>query len=295
LEALKAEKTAQKEKEILARNQAQHKEVPSGPSVPKKEDGKKKGVAVPKQPELAQLSKKAAKRAAAAAREAAAQSNAVVAGPANQPAPVKPSSPKHPRAPRQQPVIPAQASPSIPVPDGSGGIVATGTSPPTGPTIPRRGRPVVSIASRQFEAALGGTGVAVAGGSGGERKSRREREREREKGKEAVAGSPPIDKDIGKSREHGGSRRKEGKAAGRGTNSETAAVTIPTILQRTDGAPPIINILQREGPPQGSQIVALSVTDESETRSVPSGDGVPVRGTSRRWKGRGRGSSSRGS
>nr|GAT49282.1 predicted protein [Mycena chlorophos] len=174
LEALKADKSA---KEAAMKQIAQQK----------RDDLKKKNAAA-----LAAngppMSKKAAKKAAAAAAAAASAqagpSNKPAAGPSNaksvppnNTAKPPPKAPKGPKAaigvPAPAPVASTSAAASAAAPNPS----ANGTIPndPSATVAPKRARPVIGIASRQFEAALSGAGVAASG----ERKSRRERERER--------------------------------------------------------------------------------------------------------------------
>ncbi|KAJ7264440.1 Smg-4/UPF3 family-domain-containing protein [Mycena haematopus] len=195
LEALKAEKAAQKEKESALRQIAQQK--------------KKNAAAAAAQTAStsgAPLSKKAAKKAAAAAAAAAsvapkpgAAGPSKPAGPASaaQPANINaapPRPPKPSKAPRQParvpgpPAVPTDVSVASALNTGPGGTA----EPPA--AAARRTRPVIGLASRQFEAALSGAGVASAAGSvagpGAEqRKSRRERERERAAAAAAAAGS----------------------------------------------------------------------------------------------------------
>ncbi|KAJ7069557.1 Smg-4/UPF3 family-domain-containing protein [Mycena amicta] len=156
LEALKAEKAAQKEKESAIRQIAQQK----------REELKKKNAAAQAQAQAngAPLSKKAAKKAAAAA---------------NKPGPAV-SGPSNAKTTPQQ-TVPVGVNTKPPPKAPKGPKAASSTSGPPPITIndsaaSARPRPVIGVglASRQFEAALSGAGVAP-----GERKSRRERERER--------------------------------------------------------------------------------------------------------------------
>ncbi|KAJ7029287.1 midasin nuclear AAA ATPase [Mycena alexandri] len=241
LEALKAEKAAQKEKETAIRQIAQQK----------RDEAKKKSAAAAApaaSTSNAPLSKKAAKKAAAAAastqaaskagpggagpsKQSAAPSNAINAAP---PRPAK--APKSAR-PQQQaqsqsqripgpPAVPTDVSlasaagaiqsqripgpPAVPTDVSVASAANSGivpNEPPAAPIASRRTRPIIGLASRQFEAALSGAGVAPGAGAGGaERKSRRERERDRA----AASAGTTVDKDAGA----GGS----GAGAGAGAN-----------------------------------------------------------------------------
>ncbi|GLB39800.1 putative smg-4/UPF3 family protein [Lyophyllum shimeji] len=201
LEALKAEKTAHKDKEAILRNHAHYKD-PAILAPPRKEELKKKGAppAKPAEPGPG-TSKKAAKKQAAAASQAASSSAQkpppAPATPAKTPAPanVTPKAPKQPRPPKpaaQTKQPPGGAKPAPPAPviatsaalpvalaaPGAASSAQAGASSPAAAPPARRTRPVIGLASRQFEAALNGVGVGAPGGA--DRKSRRERERERE-------------------------------------------------------------------------------------------------------------------
>ncbi|KAG1886781.1 Smg-4/UPF3 family-domain-containing protein [Suillus subluteus] len=163
LEALKAEKSAQKDKEAILRNHAHYKDT-SAASTARKEEVKKKAAAPTaasqKQPEAkpaAPLSRKAKKAAIAAAAAQKAGSPAQTAptptsaakgasaGHANLPA----------KPPPQAPAVPRQRRPS------HGRQQAPKYRGRTTPTS-RRGRPVVGL-GRHFEAALNGA-VGPSGG-----------------------------------------------------------------------------------------------------------------------------------
>ncbi|KAJ7147176.1 Smg-4/UPF3 family-domain-containing protein [Mycena crocata] len=244
LEALKAEKSAQKEKETALRQIAQAK----------RDEAKKKNAAATTPATLATgapLSKKAAKKAAAAAAAAAAQaSKPGVAGP-SKPTPTvqqaasssanaaPPRPPKPPKAPRPQPRVPGP--PAVPTDVSVASAANAGPSAdPAAAVAPRRTRPVIGLASRQFEAALSGAGVA---GTGAERKSRRDRDRERaataeEKDKE---GGPPAGASGGAPlpRKEKPTRRKDSVSGGiavSNSSGSTPEVRVPSILQRADPA-----------------------------------------------------------
>jgi regulator of nonsense transcripts 3 len=258
LEALKAEKAAQKEKETAIRQIAQQK----------RDEAKKKNANTLITPTAstsgAPLSKKAAKKAAAAAAAAAGSGSAQaqapkpgVAGPskpgpstAQQPPNVNananaapPRPPKAPKAQRQQPRIPGP--PAVPTDVSVASAANTGITNEPPAAAPRRMRPVIGLASRQFEAALSGAGVA-----GGERKSRRERERERAAAAAAEEGAPAAHSANGSGGAGGGAsappprkekppRRKDSVSGGvpvstASGSSNGAEVRVPSILQRTD-------------------------------------------------------------
>lgn len=209
MEALKAERSAQKDKEAILRNHAHYKDANAvglgGSSQSKKEDGKKKALPpAHKEPAKSSdphTSKKAAKKAAAAAK-AAAQGQTPIASnssqtkdaqppqtgaPANPPPKQKPvpSTPKAPRANRERQGSRGAASAAADAGKVALPSVGSNPAPAATPAVPvsesgaasssqpvanssRQGRPVVGLASRQFEAALSG---AVGG------KPRREREK----------------------------------------------------------------------------------------------------------------------
>lgn len=169
---------------------------------------------------------------------------------------------------------------------------------PAIPVTSRRTRPVIGMASRQFEAALNGAGV------GTERKSRRERGKDKD-------GGATGDKDKGMSlprKERGGKRRETGGGPGVAVFGVTPPAKIPSILQRTDGAPP--TILQRETPsiftqvgdgetsgtgvlgsPAGASLPAVGMAADVVTANPDAGGGG---GRGRRGRGRGRGGRVRG-
>jgi regulator of nonsense transcripts 3 len=148
LEALKAEKQAQKDKEAIIRNHAHYKDLTNGPppSVLRKEEKRK---------------------AAARPSRKHAVKNIKGAAPAPAPAPA-PKPPKDTPTPSvTAATAPAPAQPQVN--DGAPSVVASA----------RRGRPILGLGSRQFEAALSGVGAA-----GGRKRA--------EKSKEETPGAPDL-------------------------------------------------------------------------------------------------------
>ncbi|KAJ7594258.1 Smg-4/UPF3 family-domain-containing protein [Mycena floridula] len=247
LEALKAEKAANKDKEAILRNHAHYKDqtILAGPR-PKKED-KKKPPPTAKPGDSPPLGKKAAKRAAAAAAAAAA-----TAGPSADTASVKTAGatkpPKPPKAPKQ--AAPAKAP--VPVPSTSTASPAEAEANSTLPAGARRSRPVIGL-GRQFEAALTGAGVGTS-------KAARARKEKETPGPAAKPPSPKKDKVP---------KRKEG---------EETSGQIPSILQRE---PPVI--LQRDSP----RISTVEPGEKSPGPSATFDIGGPARGGKRRGRGRG--------
>jgi regulator of nonsense transcripts 3 len=215
LNALKAEKSGQLDKEAIQRNHAHYKDAAHAS---KKDESKKKAAAAGFTSEAKQsgesaapLGKRAARAAAAAAQKASAQpgpatqpkpGTASAAPPAAKPSPASPSKGKSGRGGGKQPPKPpstsagqaasAAASSSPPMDAGAGGPVsATASAPAPAPALApassdgpgRRSRPVLGLASRQFEAVLSGAGVTKGGSRrehAGEKEKEKERERERE-------------------------------------------------------------------------------------------------------------------
>ncbi len=237
LEALKAEKSAQKDKEAILRNHAHYKDIASNvaSAASRKEESKKKAAAAhtqPPKPAEPGTGKRAAKKAAAKAsqQQVSGQSNTTTSKNTTQasaasslPAKPQPSAPApKPRRERatknpSSAAPPPANAPSVPPPANSS---ATGSSDPISPpatsrsdvqppaAASRRSRPVVGIASRQFEAALSG---AVG------RTSRRDREKEKD------TGAAPV---------------KSPKSS----QAQIAATPLaPTILQRDAPAPKILS------------------------------------------------------
>ncbi|KAJ7132920.1 Smg-4/UPF3 family-domain-containing protein, partial [Mycena filopes] len=268
LEALKAEKAAQREKETAIRQIAQQK----------RDEAKKKSAAAAAPVASTSggpMSKKAAKKAAAAASGAATKAGSGAAGPSKQPgtpnttngAPPRPAKGPKPARPQQQiqqvqsqrvpgpPAVPTDVSlasaagamqsqripgpPAVPTDVSIASAANNGIVPNEPSAAPRRTRPIIGLASRQFEAALSGAGVAGAGGA--ERKSRRERERERAAaavapsdagtGGTVVGGAAPLPRKE-KSQQQAPVRRKDSVSMSGGVPLSTAEVRVPSILQR---------------------------------------------------------------
>ena len=311
LDALKAEKSAQRDKEAIQRNHPHYKDAVQAS---KREESKKKTAATSSTAaeskksgeSTAPLGKRAAKRAAAAA--AAAQKASAQAGPAAQPksgnAPSEakppsssPSKGKSARAgkhhskpppftsPSQVAPVPAATAPSSPPTEASaqpptpapGTPIAPALTPTSSDNPGRRTRPVLGIASRHFEAALSGAGVSKGSGSG-----RRERGAEREREKEpAKDGSSSREK-----RDGGGRRKKEDDALQRAGSGTAPAAPQPGVL-------PALTILQREPkntPPRPSH-QASSTDPTSGAAATPDSTNhpTPIRGSGKRGRGRGRG------
>lgn len=218
LEALKAEKSAQKDKETILRNHAHYKDAGVSGASLKKEDAKKKAVAAtaqvakPSEP-LTPSSKKAKKAAVTAQKTQDGQGGSTgkiqPAGAAASPAkplPPPPSIARH-RPPKESHgrTHPGKGDTPAPLSVGSGpgpskpGPVSPAPAPtenaPTGSPPPvlaqgqghRKHRPVVGI-GRHFEAALSGV---VSPAPGGERK-KRDRGGEGGRGKQHREDGPPV-------------------------------------------------------------------------------------------------------
>uniref|UniRef100_A0A0W0FBB7 UPF3 domain-containing protein n=1 Tax=Moniliophthora roreri TaxID=221103 RepID=A0A0W0FBB7_MONRR len=219
LEALKAEKTAvkeakeSKEKMIIMRNHA---------AETRKEEAKKKAAA--KATDSPPTSKKAKKAAAA---EGAGRKG-----------------PKAPRVMREQqsasgqsPVMatkPVPASPSAaPSPSNE-----TSTGAPT-TAAPRRGRPILGLGSRQFEAALiGAAGVGAKAKK--EREKEKQKEANKEKDQEEKSNEPSVSGFTSNPKEPPTSPKRD-RTAKHKDNASASKVQapVPSILQRND-APAII-------------------------------------------------------
>ncbi|KAG2121258.1 Smg-4/UPF3 family-domain-containing protein [Suillus clintonianus] len=272
LEALKAEKSAQKDKEAILRNHAHYKDTAAS-STARKEEVKKKSAAPTaasqKQPEAkpASLSRKAKKAAAAAAASTAQKTTSppqaaqtippaakgVFAGKANLPA--KPPSQvpaprqRRPSQSRQQaPKLPAASLPPKPAAQPTPSASAEAAAPPAST---RRGRPVVGL-GRHFEAALNG----AVGPSGGKK---------REKDAQPTPASEPVQKSVP-------AKSKDAYAA------SSPSPGVSGILQRGDGhTPGSPMIMQR---PQPTRV------PEGPAAADPH---VGRGGPPRRGRGRGRG------
>ncbi|KAF5348862.1 hypothetical protein D9756_009757 [Leucocoprinus leucothites] len=200
LEALRVEKQAQKDKEAIIRNHPHYKDLLNGPSPSalRKEEKRKAARAE------AAAAKKAKKGPPASSKPVQIQAKPSV-GPSHapttalplpgkpQPSPARssrkhtaktskesvhapPSAPSAPAATQKDTVPPAASTPKAQSLTPAGPQEAMSTTTTT-PAPARRGRPVLGLGSRQFEAALSGVGVA------GERKRR-------ENGKDTTSAAP---------------------------------------------------------------------------------------------------------
>ncbi|KJA25272.1 hypothetical protein HYPSUDRAFT_37761 [Hypholoma sublateritium FD-334 SS-4] len=227
LEALKAEKSANKDKEAILRNHAHYNNM--SVAALRKEEKKKATAAPPPKADAngnaaaansAQPSAKKGKKAAAAAAAAAtatqnaknAPQGAAAANAKNAPntgapgaQPAKPAKPSRPPRGSQNKAAAAAAkdaartdTPTIlSAPSTQPNASTSGTSAPASVAAPaagaagggRRTRPVVGLASRQFEAAL--SGVSGLANAATERK-RRERERDTQGAAANGGGGTPV-------------------------------------------------------------------------------------------------------
>ncbi|KAF8803356.1 hypothetical protein BYT27DRAFT_7051397, partial [Phlegmacium glaucopus] len=301
LEALKAEKSANKDKEAILRNHAHYSQIIAPAS--RKED-KKKGTPAP-QPQASKASegtsanvtnhivgtggKKSSKKGQAHVQgpppisptlpkvaSAATDSSSAPKNPTGGPGaePTKPV--KAPRAPRVIPQSRAPSNNSIPN--------ATVGDAPSAEAPARRSRPVIGLASRQFEAAL--SGVA---GRGGRAKGEKGREKESlapaSNANDVPSGAapdsssaaattsnqvePPSSPKKERTRRGGGGRHKAGDSGG------APPVKISGILQRVDTSP--------------SAAIGKGVSEGSIDVGVNSATGIVVgsgnRGSGRRGRG----------
>ncbi|KAG2076243.1 hypothetical protein BDR04DRAFT_1207556 [Suillus decipiens] len=273
LEALKAEKSAQKDKEAILRNHAHYKDI-SAASAGRKEEVKKKAAAptavLQKQLEakpaapLSRKAKKAAAAAAAAVQKAStpAQTAQTIpsaakgtsAGPTNLPAKPPPQAPAVPR--QRRPSQSRQQAPKVlaaPLPPKPAVQPTPASAEAAPPANSRRGRPVIGL-GRHFEAALNG----AVGPSGGKK---------REKDAQPAPASDAAQADV------------QGKSKDTFT-STSSSPSVPNILQRGDGhTPGNPIILQR---PQPNRV------PESPAAADPH---ISRGGAPRRGRGRGRGAS----
>ncbi|KAF9489521.1 hypothetical protein BDN71DRAFT_1435343 [Pleurotus eryngii] len=285
LEALKAEKSAAKDREAILRNHAHYKEI-----VSRKEDAKKKAAAsqAARQdpPHLVSETsggKRGKKGGAPPLKQGPLLTNAQpVKPPQIQTKPPPKTSPaKPPKAARsrgkQQVPVESNASTSTPasqsINNEASKVPAAGPSQPQvattstqPPTAPRRMR--LGLASRQFEAALSGVGVS--------------RRRDREDKADPLAGEGPRDGVSDgaqtpmqatvpltpRSPKRERRRKEDGASAGPGPN----AAGVPGILQRID-AP------QTQG----------NMNARIDAAPPPPNFGPPPRGGAPRGRGRGRG------
>jgi regulator of nonsense transcripts 3 len=294
LEALKAEKSAQKDKETILRNHAHYKDATAtvSGSASKKEDAKKKAVVVApvhavKLPDPPTPSGKKGKKVAAAAQKAQDGQGALGKSPpagggapssAKTSVPALASSAGH--APRHRPPKEphgrshAGKGDSSAAPMSASGPAslaenATPGAPANGP-VPapsqRKNRPVIGL-GRHFEAALNGAGVAVAPGPGPGSDRKR-----RDKGGESGAGAGPglTEGGAGKGKKHREERQRPPEV-------------VPSILQRPELGGPDVVVVQRSQSPRGTE-------GHGEAASAGGGGGgASVRGSARRGRGRGRG------
>ncbi|KAH9000616.1 Smg-4/UPF3 family-domain-containing protein [Lactarius hatsudake] len=291
LDALKAEKSAQRDKEAIQRNHPHYKDAAQAS---KKEESKKKAAAAAATAATAKqsgdsaapLGKRAAKRAAAAAAQKASAQTSAPMPPKAGGAPAASSAAKPPPSPNKSKSTraskhhassaQAQSSKLSSAPlDPATQVAATSNTTPAetgaGASAPapapaaaagssetgRRTRPVLGLASRQFEVALSGAGVSKG--------SRRDRGAEKEK--EPAKDGPPREKKDG-----GGSRKnKEEDAPARNPVlvPQPGVLPAPTILQREAKPPP---------PPRQSQ-----QAQSDANAPTPSGR------SGKRGRGRGRG------
>ncbi|KAF9467695.1 Smg-4/UPF3 family-domain-containing protein [Collybia nuda] len=295
LEALKAEKSANKDKEAILRNHAHYKDqINIGSGTLRKDDTKKKG-APAKPAEPTPGNKKPHKKGAPTTVPAVSKAPPIAPAPkstggTSHAPPKSPRAARTSRPPPQPKVTPTAskataAAGTLALPDTEiAGTQPSQTAPAAASVPPRRTRPVIGLASRQFEAALSGAGV----GASGERKSRREREKEREKEQEKNSGissapGPPEIKQTPPS-----PRRERGRGRGDAPAPQGAGPTvkIPSILQRADNGSPAT---------ASKDAARIDSLDTSSTSLSPDNSGPHHPGGgrgARRGRGRGRGISS---
>ncbi|TFK67637.1 hypothetical protein BDN72DRAFT_89122 [Pluteus cervinus] len=284
LEALKAEKSANKDKEAILRNHAHYKDQ-VGPAM-KRDDAKKKGPAAQKVADLKKHPKKAPVPGPSPGQKPTAPTNGK---PVKSPRPPKSAKPQnHGSPPASSGTTPVSIlTPSTPqVPQAPIEMPVTqSVDPLPAPSAPasRRGRPLIGLGSRHFEAALSGAGV-----SSGERKIRREREREKQgelgKDKDTI-GTPEKTREVPPS-------PKRNKRRETGGMLPPAESKVSSILQRNDS--PAVSILQREptrsGPDGDTQDAISTSVPASADGNHPHPPHFAGRGA-RRARGRGRGGS----
>ncbi|KAF4603139.1 hypothetical protein EYR38_003544 [Pleurotus pulmonarius] len=275
LEALKAEKSAAKDREAILRNHAHYKEIAS-----RKEDSKKKAAAsqAARQdpPHLASETSgggKRGKRGGLPPKQGPPPANAppvkppqIQTKPAPNTSPAKPPKVARSRGKQQAPApVESSASASTPASQGANNEAAVPKAGPSQPpTAPRRMR--LGLASRQFEAALSGVGVS--------------RRRDREDKADSPAGEgvsdgaqTPVQAAVPlapRSPKRERRRKEDGAPANGGAGSNAAGV--PGILQRID-AP------QAQG----------NMNARIDAAPPPPNFGPPARGGAPRGRGRGRG------
>ncbi|THV05723.1 hypothetical protein K435DRAFT_849719 [Dendrothele bispora CBS 962.96] len=311
LKAEKAEKAAAKEKAALRH----HHHIHPTEIIKKEDKDKKKGSAAPAASSkgteavsaLAPGSKKAKKAAAAAAKEAASTPVTIATRPGG-PSKVSKAAARHQGGAQTKAVAAGlAATPAAPATSdasGSGSAnnasVERSTSPVAAPaasgSTSRRGRPVLGLGSRQFEAALSGAGVV------GDQKSRRQKAREREervkeekeKAKEEGGGgdkdSPAVASTSGSNdipaKHPPSSPKRDRNRRKPSVSGQGASTVVPMILGRIDDPPPTPTILKRENVTGDSSLPSPQVG----TPGVIPGPGIG----SGRGRGRGRGRGGRG-
>lgn len=300
LEALKAEKSANKDKEAILRNHAHYNQVISPAS--RKEEKKKATPA--SHPQASQVSegtstnvinnvvatgsKKSSKKGQPHAQPPT-NFSPVSKNSTDNPVTEHPKAAKAPRAPRVTPQSKNQSNNL----SQNGTVDNADAAPSEAPA--RRSRPVIGLASRQFEAALSGVG-------GRERRARGERGKEKESSAPAGndgpfneiaaasssvailpshgAGATASDEvELPPSPKKERTRRGGGRGGGGGGG---APVRISGILQRVDTAPPATI---EQGVAEGS--VDVTVTSTAATTATTGIAGSGSRGGGRRGRGRG--------
>ncbi|KAG6857241.1 hypothetical protein H0H87_007660 [Tephrocybe sp. NHM501043] len=222
LEALKAEKSANKDKEAILRSHAHYKD-PTILQPPSRSDAgsKKKGGASSAPAKSAPApepsnSKKGGKKGQAQGAKQPSQAHASTKsapGTSNAGQGQNTKAPKHPKPAKQAQQQPSKATPasaptpvSAPTPPivlaNAGPTKASAAAANTGEAAPapRRSRPVIGLASRQFEAALSG----VAGGPG--RARREQASHTAKEGSEASSSTPTAPPASGGGAGSGGSK-----------------------------------------------------------------------------------------
>ncbi|KAK0205466.1 Smg-4/UPF3 family-domain-containing protein [Desarmillaria ectypa] len=280
LEALKAGKSAVKEKEIIPRiqikestNNKNDSKKKGGPTNQKPVETPKKGTSkVPPVPTpTMNANQKNAPKGAAALSNASAKALKALRATRNQSA-------------QQPPKVPTALNTSVPPSiDADSPSTSTAQPPPSPASAARRTRPIIGLASRHFEAALNGAGVAP-----GERRTRRgEKEKETGASKEPAEQREVKGRPISPKKERGGRR-------GAPANGGEASVKVPSILKRDSPKATTLNINGDEGA-EGSPIIANKLeksNPSNDNHSLPASvmpNIVLGRGGGRRGRGRGRG------
>ncbi|KAJ3716601.1 Smg-4/UPF3 family-domain-containing protein [Lentinula raphanica] len=312
LEALKAEKDAIKEKAAMKEKVAIMRNT-ALENARKDDAAKKKGgkanelvsFSAPP-PSTKKPNKKAISNTANTSGPASTSTTAVP--------PVKPGGPpaKSVKAARQPPSQPPTKvlmnTPSAKPPSTSESQTQqqTQTDVPSSTAPPRRARPILGLASRQFEAALSGAGV-----NAGDRKSRREREasvagkeKEKEKDQDQTSGGgagkdapstsaanipstaipTPNQPPHSPRRDRSGAKRKSSVSINSGTPGVTPVPKVPSILQRA----PAVDTSSGPAPPPPTTALQRAA-DGSAAGSNPAADANTFGRGGRRGRGRGRG------